>query len=143
MVDIGQLGIIFPNTALSTTRSFVKSNRDTVVRLLRALGEGQHRLRSDKDFSMKVLSKYTKTTDPERAAAVCRRLEGLRELRVVHGELTFTLADGEGTIALTRALADAGIGIASLVPEEATLEALFFRLTEPETAGTEVGGVAA
>ena len=65
IVDIGQLGIIFPNTALSTTRSFVKSNRDTVVRLLRALGEGQHRLRTDKDFSMKVLSKYTKTTDPE------------------------------------------------------------------------------
>jgi len=65
MVDIGQLGIIFPNTALSTTRSYLKSNRDVVIRLLRALGEGQHRLRSDKEFSMKVLSKYTKTTDPE------------------------------------------------------------------------------
>ncbi len=36
-----------------------------VIRLLRAFGEGQHRLRSDKEFSMKVLSKYTKTTDPE------------------------------------------------------------------------------
>jgi NitT/TauT family transport system substrate-binding protein len=65
MVDIGQLGIVFPNTALSTTRSFVKSNRDVVIRFLRALGEGQYRLRNDKDFSVKVLSKYTKTTDPE------------------------------------------------------------------------------
>ena len=65
MVDIGQLGIIFPNTALSTTRSYMKSNRDAVIRVLRALGEGQHRLRNDKEFSMKVLSKYTKTTDPE------------------------------------------------------------------------------
>ncbi len=65
MVDIGQLGIIFPNTALSTTRSYMKSNREVVIRLLRAFGEGQHRLRSDKEFSMKVLSKYTKTTDPE------------------------------------------------------------------------------
>ena len=65
MVDIGQLGIIFPNTALSTTRAYMKSNRDAVIRVLRALGEGQHRLRSDKEFSMKVLSKYTKTTDPE------------------------------------------------------------------------------
>jgi hypothetical protein len=43
----------------------LKSNRDIVIRLLRAVGEGQHRLRSDKEFSMKVLSKYTKTTDPE------------------------------------------------------------------------------
>ena len=65
MVDIGQLGIVFPNTALSTTRLFVKSNRDVVIRFLRALGEGQYRLRNDKDFSVKVLSKYTKTTDPE------------------------------------------------------------------------------
>jgi ABC-type nitrate/sulfonate/bicarbonate transport system substrate-binding protein len=65
MVDIGQLGIIFPNTALSTTRSYLKSNRDVVIRFLRAFGEGQYRLRNDKEFSMKVLSKYTKTTDPE------------------------------------------------------------------------------
>jgi NitT/TauT family transport system substrate-binding protein len=65
MADIGQLGIIFPNTALSTTRSYMKSNRDAVIRVLRAFGEGQHRLRNDKEFSMKVLSKYTKTTDPE------------------------------------------------------------------------------
>ena len=65
MVDIGQLGILFPNTALSVTRSYLKYSRDTVIRLLRAMGEGQHRLRSDKEFSMKVLSKYTKATDPE------------------------------------------------------------------------------
>ena len=65
LVDIGQLGIIFPNTPLSTTRSYIKSNRDALIRFLRALGEGQHRLRTDKDFSVNVLSKYTKTTDPE------------------------------------------------------------------------------
>jgi NitT/TauT family transport system substrate-binding protein len=65
LVDIGQLGIIFPNTALSTTRAYIRSNRDSVVRFLRALVEGQHRLRTDKEFSMKVLSKYTKTVDPE------------------------------------------------------------------------------
>jgi NitT/TauT family transport system substrate-binding protein len=65
MVDIGQLGIIFPNTPLSATRSYIKSNRDSLLRFLRAFGEGQHRLRNDKDFSVKVLAKYTKTTDPE------------------------------------------------------------------------------
>jgi ABC-type nitrate/sulfonate/bicarbonate transport system substrate-binding protein len=94
MVDIGQLGIIFPNTALSTTRSFIKSNRDVVIRFLRAFGEGQHRLRTDKEFSMKVLSKYTKTTDPEILAALYQiygvrytgqqipyvRLEGVEEI---------------------------------------------------------------
>ena len=68
LVDVGQLGIIFPNTPLSTTRSFIKSNRDTVLRFLRGFTQGLNRLRTDKEFSMKVLSKYTKVTDPETLA---------------------------------------------------------------------------
>ena len=81
-------------TALSTTRSYLKSNREVVIRLLRAFGEGQHRLRSDKEFSMRVLSKYTKTTDPEVLAELYQiygvrytgqqipyvRLEGVEEI---------------------------------------------------------------
>jgi ABC-type nitrate/sulfonate/bicarbonate transport system substrate-binding protein len=94
MVDIGQLGIIFPNTALSMTRSYLKSNRDVAIRFLRAFGEGQYRLRNDKEFSMKALSKYTKTTDPEVLAELYQiygvrytgqqipyvRLEGVEEI---------------------------------------------------------------
>ena len=65
-----------------------------MIRLLRAFGEGQHRLRSDKEFSMRVLSKYTKTTDPEVLAELYQiygvrytgqqipyvRLEGVEEI---------------------------------------------------------------
>lgn len=94
MVDIGQLGIIFPNTALSMTRSYLKSNRDVAIRFLRAFGEGQYRLRNDKEFSMKALSKYTKTADPEVLAELYQiygvrytgqqipyvRLEGVEEI---------------------------------------------------------------
>jgi len=65
LADVGQLGIVFPNTPLSTTRSFIKSNRDTVLRFLRGFTQGLNRFRTDKEFSMKVLSKYTKVTDPE------------------------------------------------------------------------------
>ena len=68
LVDVGQLGIIFPNTPLSTTRSFIKSKRDTMLRFLRGFTQGLNRLRADKEFSMKVLSKYTKVTDPETLA---------------------------------------------------------------------------
>jgi ABC-type nitrate/sulfonate/bicarbonate transport system substrate-binding protein len=68
LVDVGQLGIIFPNTPLSTTRSFIKSNRDTALRFLRGFTQGLNRLRTDKEFSMKVLSKYTKVTDAETLA---------------------------------------------------------------------------
>jgi len=65
LVDIGQLGIVFPNTPVSTRRAYIRANRETVVRFLRAFSQGLHRLRSDREFSMKVLSKYSKVRDPE------------------------------------------------------------------------------
>jgi hypothetical protein len=68
LVDVGQLGITFPNTPLSTTRSFIKSQRDTVLRFLRGFTQGLNRLRTDKAFTMKVLSKYTKVVDQETLA---------------------------------------------------------------------------
>ena len=63
--DIGQLKIVFPNTPLSTTRSFIRANRDSALRFMRGFTQGLQRLRGDKEFSMKVLSKYTKVTDAE------------------------------------------------------------------------------
>ena len=68
LVDAGQLKIIFPNTPLSTTESFIKSNRDTALRFMRGFTQGLNRLRNDKEFSMKVLSKYTKVNDTETLA---------------------------------------------------------------------------
>jgi ABC-type nitrate/sulfonate/bicarbonate transport system substrate-binding protein len=68
LVDVGQLKIIFPNTPLSASESFIKSNRDTALRFLRGFTQGLHRLRTDKEFSMKVLAKYTKVTDAETLA---------------------------------------------------------------------------
>jgi len=63
--DIGQLKIVFPNTPLSTTRSFIRANRDSALRFMRGFTQGLQRLRGDKEFSIKVLSKYTKVTDVE------------------------------------------------------------------------------
>jgi ABC-type nitrate/sulfonate/bicarbonate transport system substrate-binding protein len=65
LVDVGQLKIVFPNTPLSSSKSFLKSNRDTAARFLRGFTQGLHRLRTDKEFSMKVLAKYTKVADAE------------------------------------------------------------------------------
>jgi ABC-type nitrate/sulfonate/bicarbonate transport system substrate-binding protein len=65
LADVGQLKITFPNTPLSTTRSFIRADRDGVLRFLRGFTQGLQRLRADKEFSMKVLSKYTKVTDAE------------------------------------------------------------------------------
>jgi NitT/TauT family transport system substrate-binding protein len=90
MVDIGQLGIIFPNTPLSTTRSYIKSHRDTLLRFLRAFGEGQHRLRNDKDFSVKVLAKYTKTADAE----ILSELYQIYGVRYTGQQIPYVRAEG-------------------------------------------------
>ena len=71
------------------------------------------------------------TTDPGRAADALERLAAVRGLAREHDELTFTLDGDEHSVELTRALADAGVGIRGLVREQTTLEELFFRLTEP------------
>jgi NitT/TauT family transport system substrate-binding protein len=68
LVDVGQLKIVFPNTPISTTQTFIKANRDTALRFMRGFSQGLNRLRHDKAFSMKVLSKYTKVTDIETLA---------------------------------------------------------------------------
>ncbi|HYY24019.1 MAG TPA: ABC transporter substrate-binding protein [Candidatus Udaeobacter sp.] len=68
LVDVSQLGIIFPNTPLSTTRSYIRSNREIVLRFLRGFSQGLQRLRTDKEFSMRVLSKYTKVGESETLA---------------------------------------------------------------------------
>lgn len=65
LVEVGQLGIVFPNTPLSTTRTFIRANRDTALRFLRGFTQGLLRLRTDKEFSIKVMSKYTKVTEAE------------------------------------------------------------------------------
>ncbi len=80
-----------------------------------------------------------RTTDRERAHAVCARSTGVRDLATDGEELVFT-ADEQTVVQLSRALVESGLGIAALVPETATLESLFFELTEGAQAGPAVSG---
>jgi ABC-2 type transport system ATP-binding protein len=70
-----------------------------------------------------------RTTDDARAADVARRADGIRDVAATARGLT--LAGDEAAVAgLSLELAQAGIGLVALVPQTATLEELFFRLTE-------------
>ena len=70
-----------------------------------------------------------RTSDLQLARVICSADRRLHELSEVDGELVFA-ADERTVLALTRKLVEAGLGIAALVPERATLEDLFFELTE-------------
>jgi ABC-2 type transport system ATP-binding protein len=69
-------------------------------------------------------------TDLARAAAACRSVDAVLEVRMDGRELSFRIDDDDGLVALTRALAAASVGIRALVPETDSLERLFFELTE-------------
>jgi ABC-2 type transport system ATP-binding protein len=70
-----------------------------------------------------------RTTDDARALAIVRAQSGVSHAHSGEHGLVFQ-ADEQHVGALSLALATAGVGILALTPELATLEDLFFRLTE-------------
>jgi ABC-2 type transport system ATP-binding protein len=74
-----------------------------------------------------------RTTDDVRAAALAAERPGIADVRFADGGLTLSASE-DAAIALSIALGEAGIGIAALVPRTATLEELFFRMTEGDGA---------
>ena len=78
------------------------------------------------------------TSDDVAAAAALGRVRDVQGLRREQDVLSFTLASNAETVAVTRALADAGVGIRELAREQTTLEELFFRLTESTDATAAV-----
>ena len=80
LVDAADYGIPYVNSPLSTRRSFVKSNRDTVLRVLRAYYEAVQETRNDKNSAIKVLAKYVRVDDPEILAEVYR-IYGQKQLQ--------------------------------------------------------------
>jgi ABC-type nitrate/sulfonate/bicarbonate transport system substrate-binding protein len=72
LVDAADYGIPYVNSPLSTRRSFIKSNRDTVLRVLRDYRESVQEVRSDKNTALKVLAKYVRLDDQEILSEVYR-----------------------------------------------------------------------
>jgi NitT/TauT family transport system substrate-binding protein len=65
LADLSNSGIDYQGGGVVTSRSFIRDNPDTVRRYVRAYVEGLHRLKTDKNFSLKVLAKYTRIVEPE------------------------------------------------------------------------------
>ncbi|HLM48943.1 MAG TPA: ABC transporter ATP-binding protein [Solirubrobacteraceae bacterium] len=84
-----------------------------------------------------------RTTDDDRAREVLRGRPGVSDVAQTPGGLTFT-GDEDAAAALSVALVEAGLAIRALSPRTATLEELFFRMTEgdPAAAPSSNGHVA-
>ncbi len=65
LIDVSDLGIVFVNSPLSATRSFIKNHRDIVLKMLRAYCEGIQQARGDKESAIKILARNARVEDPE------------------------------------------------------------------------------
>jgi NitT/TauT family transport system substrate-binding protein len=63
LLNVGKIGVKSLTGAIVTTREWARENPDVVERYIRASLKGTHRLKTDRDFGMKAISKYTKLTD--------------------------------------------------------------------------------
>ncbi len=74
-----------------------------------------------------------RSTDDERACAICAAQPGIAQVTPEHGRIAFS-AEEAAVAELSRALVEAGVLIRELAPQTVTLEDLFFSLTEGEGA---------
>jgi len=65
LLDLGALGVEFQNAVIAAGKSVVEKRPDTARRFIKAIVEGIHAYRTDKDFGLRVLRKYLKTSDQE------------------------------------------------------------------------------
>jgi NitT/TauT family transport system substrate-binding protein len=64
LVDYATLGYRYPLSTVAVTQRLIGTRESAVRGFLAAYVEGIHRFRTDPAFTMKVIGKYTQTTDP-------------------------------------------------------------------------------
>ncbi|HVO91337.1 MAG TPA: ABC transporter substrate-binding protein [Terriglobales bacterium] len=72
LVDPTQYQIDFPQLEVITTRRLLNSRRDVATRYMRAILEGIHNYKSDREGSIRALSKYLRLNDREALEEVYR-----------------------------------------------------------------------
>ena len=63
LVDYNASGYRYPLSSVIVTQKLLRSNESAVRRLLEALIDAAHRFKTDPELAMKVVGKYTQTTD--------------------------------------------------------------------------------
>ncbi len=65
LANFAKVGLDYPTTSIVSTRSMIKKDRETVKRFLMAYSEAVDRLFRDKELTVKVIGKWTRTEDRE------------------------------------------------------------------------------
>ena len=63
LADLSQLGVTYSMHGFGARKSFIQTNRDVVVRFMKAYLEGIYVFKTNKDLALNVLKKYTRLDD--------------------------------------------------------------------------------
>ena len=64
LVSITEMNFAYPNPAMAVPGDLIRKRPDLLDRFMRAYVRGVHRARTDREFAIKSLAKYTTVTDP-------------------------------------------------------------------------------
>ncbi len=124
--DLGERGITVLLSSHQMNEVEELCNRVAIIRSGRVAYEGSlAELRSNAGVSYRL-----RTTDDARAREVCAAQPGIEVLETSDAALAFKAEDEDAVAALSVALAESRAPVVELTPHQATLEDLFFQLTE-------------
>jgi NitT/TauT family transport system substrate-binding protein len=63
LADISKMGLSFPTSSIVTTRSYLKRSENTARKFVRGYVEGVHFAKTQRAFSVQVMSKYMRNND--------------------------------------------------------------------------------
>ena len=64
LVSITEMNFAYPNPAMTVAGDLIRKRPEAIDRFMRAYVRGVHRARTDREFAIKSLAKYTTVTDP-------------------------------------------------------------------------------
>lgn len=93
-MNLSELKFRYPGTALVTTDSFIRTRPQIVNRFLKATLEGIKYAKNNPDFTIRILGKYTRTTDTKLLASAFKSYV----LGYIRDVPTVTQAEMEGVV---------------------------------------------
>ena len=124
VADISKLGLSFPTSSIVTTRSYIKRNENTVRKFIRAYADGVHFAKTQRAFSVQVMSKYMRNND-------LALVNDLYELYLIQNMLRIPRPTPEPIKTVLDQLAETDPRAASLKPEQ-FIDGRFFVELEKE-----------
>jgi NitT/TauT family transport system substrate-binding protein len=64
LIDMSKLGLYNPGSCFASTRTYIKTHRETVMRVMKTFVEGLRYYKENKEFVLKVTAEFAQNRDP-------------------------------------------------------------------------------